>query len=154
MKRPRGRRGRAPAHQQRRQRPDAPVGYSRQDLFHHLSVYIGQAKIASGVAVSELLVVKPQKVENRRVQIMHVDDVLDRAKAKFIRRAMHMARPSHRRRPATWKSRKDYDRGPCLALPESSSSTVGVRPNSPPQITSVSSNMPRCFRSLSNAPSG
>ena len=32
------------------------------------------------------------------------------------------------------------------------SSTVGVRPNSPPQITSVSSSRPRCFRSFSSAP--
>src|SRR2546429_861808 len=43
---------------------------------------------------------------------------------------------------------------PILDLPESFNSTDGVRPNSPPKITSVSSNMPRCFKSLSNAPMG
>ena len=32
------------------------------------------------------------------------------------------------------------------------SSTVGVRPNSPPQMTSVSSSRPRCLRSTSSAP--
>ena len=31
---------------------------------------------------------------------------------------------------------------------------IGVRPNSPPQITSVSSSMPRCFRSVISAAVG
>ena len=31
---------------------------------------------------------------------------------------------------------------------------IGVRPNSPPQMTSVSSSMPRCFRSLISAAVG
>ena len=39
----------------------------------------------------------------------------------------------------------------CRASPNS---TVGVRPNSPPQMTSVSSNIPRCFRSVINAAIG
>ena len=30
-------------------------------------------------------------------------------------------------------------------------STIGVRPNSPPQMTSVSSSRPRCFRSMTSA---
>ena len=34
------------------------------------------------------------------------------------------------------------------------SSTVGVRPNSPPQITSVSSSIPRCLRSARKAAIG
>ena len=33
-------------------------------------------------------------------------------------------------------------------------STIGVRPNSPPQMTSVSSSRPRCFKSCNSAPSG
>ena len=45
---------------------------------------------------------------------------------------------SHIEKPLMWWSRPL----PCA---------IGVRPNSPPQMTSVSSSMPRCFRSLISA---
>ena len=41
--------------------------------------------------------------------------------------------------------------GVVVAAVVAAASTIGVRPNSPPQMTSVSSSRPRCFRSLTSA---
>ena len=62
---------------------------------------VGQAEVAAGVAVGELLVVEAEQVQDRRVQVVDVDLVLDRLEAELVGRAVRRGRPSRRRRPAT-----------------------------------------------------
>ena len=54
-------------------------------------MHIRQPEIAAGVTVREFLVIEPEEVKQRRVQIMHVDLVLDCCEAKLIRRSIHEA---------------------------------------------------------------
>ena len=61
---------------------------SRQDLLDHLPVHVGQAEVAAGVAVRQLLVVEAQQVQDRRVQIVDVDLVLDGGEAELVGRAV------------------------------------------------------------------
>ena len=49
---------------------------------------------------------------------------------------------------------RDSGRGPGVCPPAVRPSRNGVRPNSPPQMMSVSSSRPRCFRSLISAATG
>ena len=52
---------------------------------------VGQAKIAAGVAVRELLVVEAQEMENRGVQVVDVDAVFDRFEAELVGRAVDIS---------------------------------------------------------------
>ena len=65
------------------------------------AVHVGQAEVAAAVAVRQLLVVEAQQVQDRRVQVVDVDPVLDRLEAELVGRPVGRARPSPRRRPAT-----------------------------------------------------
>jgi len=62
-------------------------------------VHIGQPEIAAGVAVGELLVVEPEQVQDRRVQVVDVDRVLDRLEPELVGRAN--GRPTLTRRQPT-----------------------------------------------------
>ena len=114
-------------------------------------MHVGQAEVAAGVAVGERFVVEAQQVEDGGVQVVDVDRLLDGFEAEFVGGAVGRGRPSRRRRPASMvKPQWLWSRPlilPALA-PACGSSTVGVRPNSPPQMTSVSSNRPRRLRSV------
>ena len=45
----------------------------RQNIVHDPAVDVGQPEVAAGEAVGEPLVVEPHKMQNRRVQISHVN---------------------------------------------------------------------------------
>ena len=64
---------------------------SGEDFFDDVAVDIGQAKVAARVTIRKFFVVKPQEVENGRVQIVHVDNILDSLEAKLIRCAVDVA---------------------------------------------------------------
>ena len=49
-----------------------------------MSLDIGKSKIATGVAISELLVVEAEKMENGSVEVVDVDFVLDGSKAELV----------------------------------------------------------------------
>ena len=49
---------------------------------------VGQAEIASSMAVGELLVVEAQQIKERRVQIMDMNFVFDGREAEFVRSAV------------------------------------------------------------------
>ena len=74
---------------------------SRQDAFHDFAVDIGQAEVAAGEAVRELLVVEPQQVQDRGVQVVDVDAVFDRRPSRIRRWRRRSCRRARRRRPAT-----------------------------------------------------
>ena len=62
--------------------PERRAGRSRgrpstgQDFPHDAAGHVGQPEVAAGVAEGQLLVVKPQQVQDRRVQVVDVDLVL------------------------------------------------------------------------------
>ena len=116
-------------------------------------MHIGQAEIAAGVAVGELLVIEAQQVQDRGVQVVDVDRVFDGLEAEFVGRAVDVARLSRRRRPSTCvKPYGLWSRPlPALALRQL---TVGVRPNSPPQMTSVLVEQAALLQVLSSAGDG
>ncbi len=58
----------------------------RENVLHHTPVDIREPIIAPIVAEREPLVIEPEQMQQRRVQIVHVDFILHRAVAKFIRR--------------------------------------------------------------------
>ena len=51
-------------------------------------MHVGQAEVAAGVAVGELLVVEAQQVQDRGVQVVDVDLVLDGLEAELVGRAV------------------------------------------------------------------
>src|SRR3954469_23036763 len=71
-------------------RPPAAACLS-QDLPDYLAVHVGQAEVAAGVAVGELLVVEAHQVQDRRVQVVDVDRVLLRLEAELVGRAVGRA---------------------------------------------------------------
>ena len=61
--------------------------------FTTVPVDVGQAEVAAAVAVRQLLVVEAHQVQDRRVQVVDVDAVLDRVEAELVGRAVDHARP-------------------------------------------------------------
>ena len=116
---------------------------SGQDVVHHPAVDVGQAEVAAGVAVGQPLVVEAEQVQDRGVQ------VVDSAPCPRPRRSR--TRRSRRRRcpPLTPPPASQIVKPSGLWSRPSFPSAYGVRPNSPPQTTSVSSSSPRAFRSVS-----
>ena len=55
------------------------------------SMNVGQAEVAAGVAVGELLVVEAEQVQDRGVQVVDVDRVLDGLEAELVGRAVDVA---------------------------------------------------------------
>src|SRR5579885_1727362 len=60
---------------------------SGQNLLDQLAVNVGQAEVASGVAISKLRVIEAQQVEHRGMQVVDMHAVLDRLEAEFVGRA-------------------------------------------------------------------
>ena len=54
-------------------------------LWYHATVHIRQAEIAARMLKGKAFVVEPQLVQERRVQIVHVDFAANPLKSKFIR---------------------------------------------------------------------
>src|SRR5262245_11106281 len=63
----------------------------RQNLLHHSSVNVGEAKIPSSVAVGELFVVEAEQMQEGRVQIMNVNWIFDCFESEFVRSAVNRA---------------------------------------------------------------
>ena len=133
------------------------ISRSGHHFAHHPPMHIRQPEIAARIAIGEPLVIEAEQPQDRRLQIVDVDLRLDRLEAERVGRADGPWPPltpppaSHIVKPQ-WLWSRPLMR-PALA-PGVGSSTVGVRPNSPPQMTSVSSSMPRCFRSLQQGADG
>ena len=64
---------------------------SRQNCVHYATMHIGQTKIASGMAKRQLLVIQPQEVQQRRVEIMHVDAIGGDGDTVVVRNAVNDA---------------------------------------------------------------
>ena len=60
----------------------------RHDLLDNPTVNIGQPKISTCIPISQLLVIEPQQVQQRCVQIMHMNLVLDRLVPELIGRTV------------------------------------------------------------------
>ena len=63
---------------------------SSNQFVYHFAIYVGEARIPAGVAVGQPGVIKAEQVQNRGVQVVDVDLLLDRPKAEFIGGAMHV----------------------------------------------------------------
>jgi hypothetical protein len=86
-----------------KQSPLLTVGMSSNQFVYHFAIYVGEARIPAGVAVGQPSVIKAEQVQNRGVQVVDVDLLLDRPKAEFIGGAMHVpALDAAARQPATW----------------------------------------------------
>src|SRR5262245_65630377 len=64
---------------------------SGDQLPHHAPVHVGQPEVAAGVTVCELFVIEAQEVQDRGVQVVDVDAVLDRGEAKLVGAAVDLA---------------------------------------------------------------
>src|SRR5947208_326903 len=56
----------------------------RQNLAHHASRHVGQPKVAAAVAIGELEVVETEQVQDRGVQVVNVDAILNRFEANLV----------------------------------------------------------------------
>ena len=65
----------------------------RQNLLHHAPRHVGQAEVAAGVAERQLLVVQPQQVQDRGVEVVDVDGVLGDVDAVVVGGADGRGRP-------------------------------------------------------------
>jgi hypothetical protein len=64
----------------------------RQQLFHYHSVNIGQPEVAALKTERQFLVIEAEQMQQRCVQVMHVNTILDHIEAEFIRCAERDAR--------------------------------------------------------------
>jgi hypothetical protein len=143
---------------------------SRQQVPHNLPVNIGEAEVAAGVAIGEPLVVEAEQVEDRGVEVVDMDLVFHGREAGLVGRAMNVAAADaaagQPHAEAVMVVVAAAERGELgdgsaaelridptvmVVTQSAGSSATGVRPNSPPHITKVVSNSPRCFRSWRNA---
>ena len=113
-----------------------------------MPVHVGQAEVPAGVAVGELLVIEAHELEDGRLQVVNMDLVLDGLEAKLVGGADRLA--------ALDAAAGQPDAEAVVVVvpavdPGVGNSTTGVRPNSPPQMISVSSNKPSRFKSLISA---
>lgn len=56
-----------------------------QDVLNHVPMHIGQAEIATLIAVGESLVVESQLMQDRGLQIVDMHGLLGHMKAEFVR---------------------------------------------------------------------
>src|SRR5260370_518956 len=63
---------------------------SGNQLFHHVAVNVGQSKIATSVAKSQLRVVEAKKLEQGRVEIVDMNGIFHRLKTKFVSCAVNV----------------------------------------------------------------
>jgi len=63
----------------------------RDDFVDDVAVHVGQAEIAAGVMIRQFFVIESEEPENGRVQIMHVDRILDGLEPELVGGAVHIA---------------------------------------------------------------
>ena len=63
----------------------------RDQLVDDVAFDVGQAEIAAGVAVRELLVVEAHEMQDRGVQVVDVDAVFDGFEAELVGRAVDVS---------------------------------------------------------------
>src|SRR5262245_33039769 len=64
---------------------------SCQDVLYDVTMYIGQAEVAAAEAIGQLLVIQAEQMENGRMQVVEVADVLDGVNAQLVGRSVHGA---------------------------------------------------------------
>src|SRR6478735_893238 len=57
---------------------------SSHQFLHHPAVHVRQPEIAAGVAVGEFFVVEAEEVEDRGVEVVDVDPVVDGGEAELV----------------------------------------------------------------------
>ena len=55
-----------------------------QDVLDHVPVHVGEAEIAALEAVGEMLMLDPEQLHDGRLEIMHMDGLIDCVEAQFI----------------------------------------------------------------------
>src|SRR5688500_8587420 len=65
---------------------------SRQNVLHHVPMHVGQPVVPTLKLVREPLVIDPELVQNRRLQIMHVYAVLRRVEPEVVGGAVSESR--------------------------------------------------------------
>ena len=60
---------------------------SGEDRFHHGTAHVGQAEVAALVAEGQPFVVDAQQVEDRGVEVVDVDAILDGVVTELVGRA-------------------------------------------------------------------
>src|SRR5205807_3750362 len=78
---------------------------STQDLLDYPARHVRQPVVAPGVAVRQLLVVQAEEMEQRGVQVVDVDLVLDGVPAELVGGAVDQARSEERRVGKEWRCR-------------------------------------------------
>ena len=105
-----------------------------------VSPHIGQAEVTALEPECELRMVEPQQMQDRGLDIMNMEGVVDGGEAELVGLAERDTRPDtgaghpHGEQSMWW-----------LRPIDSRISPIGVRPNSPPQTTRVESSRPRDF---------
>ena len=69
----------------------ATISGLSENILHDFPTYIRQPEIASGVAVSELLMVKPEEMKHGGMKIVDMHRVLDGAISELVSSAMDVA---------------------------------------------------------------
>ena len=64
---------------------------SGDDLVHDFAINVGQAEVAAGVAVGELLVIESQEPKDRRVEVVDVDRLFDCRETRLVGRTVDVA---------------------------------------------------------------
>ncbi len=119
------------------------------DITNHTAVNVGQTVVAALVEIGQTRVVEPQQVQDGRVNVVNMHAVRHRLEAQFIGLAVaHAAFHA----PASQPNGESV--GVVVAAGFPHPFAEGMRPNSPPQTTSVESNKPRWARSVSKAAMG
>ena len=127
---------------------------SGDDVVQHRSRHVRQPEVAAAVLIGQLGVIDAHQVQDRGVQVVHVHRLLDRLEPEVVGRAvgdaaLHAAAGEPHAEPE-----RVVIAAALIAPALPPTSTTGVRPNSDPHTTSVSSNRPRDFRSLITAANG
>ena len=107
---------------------------------------VGETEVTALHAVGEPLVVHPEQVEHRRVEVVDVHRAADRGEADLIGLAVRVPGLDP---AACHPEREGLDM--VVAAELLPHLAQRVRPNSPPQTTKVSSSIPRDSRSRTSA---
>src|SRR5437867_3193064 len=78
----------APAYERTQELSLFPVTEFRSlsdDPFHHTPFHVRQAEVAAAIPVCQFLMIEPEQMQNRGLQIVHVDRLVDNLETEFIR---------------------------------------------------------------------
>ena len=67
------------------------IVFSGENVTDNFAADIRQSEIATGIAVSEFLMIKAQEVQHRGMEIMDVNRVFNGSKSELIGRTINMA---------------------------------------------------------------